>query len=72
MHILLWLAANGTAAVEFTGVPYRGGTEQKIRKYLINNNYVDAVIQLPPNLFFGTGIATCIIVIQARQRHFVY
>lgn len=48
MHILSWLAVNGTAAiVEFPGVLYRAGAEQKIRKYLIDNNYVDAVIQPP-------------------------
>ena len=65
MHILSWLAADGTAAiVEFPGVLYRSGSEQKIRKYLVDNNYVDAVIQLPPDLFFGTTIATCIIVLK--------
>lgn len=65
MHILSWLAVNGTAAiVEFPGVLYRGGAEQKIRKYLIDNNYVDAVIQLPADLFFGATIATCIIVLK--------
>jgi len=69
MHMLSWLAVNGTAAiVEFPGVLYRGGAEQKIRKYLIDNNYVDAVIQLPPDLFFGTGIATCIIVLKKSKR----
>lgn len=68
MHILSWLAVNGTAAiVEFPGVLYRGGAEQKIRKYLIENNYVDAVIQLPPDLFFGTTIATCIIVLKKSK-----
>ena len=68
MHILSWLAVNGTAAfVEFRGVLYRGGAEQKIRKYLIDNNYVDAVIQLPPDLFFGTTIATCIIVLKKSK-----
>lgn len=68
MHMLSWLAVNGTAAiVEFPGVLYRGGAEQKIRKYLIDNNYVDAVIQLPPDLFFGTTIATCIIVIKKSK-----
>ncbi len=68
MHILSWLAVNGTAAiVEFPGVLYRGGAEQKIRKYLIDNNYVDAVIQLPPDLFFGTGIATCIVVLKKSK-----
>ena len=69
MHILSWLAVNGTAAiVEFPGVLYRGGAEQKIRQYLIDNNYVDAVIQLPPDLFFGTTIATCIIVLKKSKR----
>ncbi|MBN2176027.1 MAG: type I restriction-modification system subunit M [Demequinaceae bacterium] len=68
MHMLSWLAVNGTAAiVEFPGVLYRGGAEQKIRKYLIDNNYVDAVIQLPPDLFFGTTIATCIIVLKKSK-----
>jgi type I restriction enzyme M protein len=68
MHILSWLAVNGTAAiVEFPGVLYRGGAEAKIRKYLIDNNYVDAVIQLPPDLFFGTTIATCIIVLKKSK-----
>ncbi|MGO2746778.1 type I restriction-modification system subunit M [Microbacterium sp.] len=68
MHILSWLAVNGTAAiVEFPGVLYRGGAERKIRKYLIDNNYVDAVIQLPPDLFFGTPIATCIVVLKKSK-----
>ena len=68
MHILSWLAVDGTAAiVEFPGVLYRGGAERKIRQYLIDNNYVDAVIQLPPDLFFGTTIATCIIVLKKSK-----
>ncbi|MGH8963056.1 MAG: type I restriction-modification system subunit M [Jatrophihabitantaceae bacterium] len=68
MHMLSWLAVNGTAAiVEFPGVLYRGGAEQKIRTYLVDNNYVDAVIQLPPDLFFGTTIATCIIVLKKSK-----
>ena len=68
MHILSWLAVNGTAAiVEFPGVLYRGGAEQKIRKYLIDNNFVDTVIQLPPDLFFGTTIATCVIVLKRSK-----
>ncbi|MDR0414320.1 MAG: type I restriction-modification system subunit M, partial [Prevotellaceae bacterium] len=68
MHMLSWLATNGTAAiVEFPGVLYRGGAEQKIRKYLIDNNYIDCVIQLPANLFFGTSIATCIIVLKKSK-----
>jgi type I restriction enzyme M protein len=68
MHMLSWLAVNGTAAiVEFPGVLYRGGAEQKIRKYLIDNNYIDAVIQLPPDLFFGTTIATCVVVLKKSK-----
>jgi type I restriction enzyme M protein len=68
MHILSWLAVNGTAAiVEFPGVLYRGGAEAKIRKYLIDNNYVDAVIQLPQDLFFGTSIATCVVVLRKSK-----
>src|SRR5699024_6571573 len=69
MHMLSWLAVNGTAAiVQFPGVLYRGGAEKKIRKYLIDNNYVDAVIQLPPDLFFGTTIATCILVLKKSKK----
>ncbi|MBF6097832.1 type I restriction-modification system subunit M [Nocardia cyriacigeorgica] len=68
MHILSWLAVNGTAAiVEFPGVLYRPGSERKIRKYLVDNNYVDTVIQLPPDLFFGTTIATCVIVLKKSK-----
>lgn len=69
MHILSWLSTRGTAAiVEFPGVLYRGGAEAKIRKYLIDNNFVDAVIQLPPDLFFGTGISTCIVVLKKSKK----
>ncbi|MRS04929.1 type I restriction-modification system subunit M, partial [bacterium] len=69
MHMLSWLSTSGTAAiVEFPGVLYRGGAEQKIRKYLVDNNYLDAVIQLPPDLFFGTTIATCIIVLKKSKK----
>src|SRR5574343_335959 len=69
MHMLSWLSTSGTAAiVEFPGVLYRGGAEQKIRKYLVDNNYIDAVIQLPPDLFFGTTIATCIIVLKKSKK----
>jgi type I restriction enzyme M protein len=68
MHMLSWLAVNGTAAiVEFPGVLYRGGAEQKIRKYLVDNNYIDTVIQLPADLFFGTTIATCIVVLKKSK-----
>ena len=65
MHSLSWLAEGCRAAIVcFPGVMYRGGAEKKIRKYLIGNNYVDCVIQLPSNLFFGTSIATCIMVLK--------
>lgn len=68
LHMLSWLAVNGTAAiVEFPGVLYRSGAKQKIRQYLIDNNYVDTVIQLPPDLFFGTPIATCILVLKKSK-----
>lgn len=68
MHMLSWLSADGTAAiVEFPGVLYRGGAERKIRRYLVENNFVDTVIQLPENLFFGTTIATCIIVLKRSK-----
>jgi len=65
MHSLSWLAPNGSAAIVcFPGIMYRSGAEQKIRKYLIDNNFIDCVIQLPSNLFFGTSIATCIMVLK--------
>ena len=68
MHMLSWLSTEGTAAiVEFPGILYRGGAEQKIRKYLVQNNFVDTVIQLPSNLFFGASIATCIIVLKKNK-----
>lgn len=68
MHSLAWLASNGTAAIVcFPGVMYRGGAEKKIRQYLIDNNFIDAVIQLPSNLFFGTSIATCIMVLKRNK-----
>lgn len=69
LHILNWLSTSGTAAiVEFPGVLYRGGAEAKIRKYLVDNNFVDAVIQLPPDLFFGTTISTCIVVLRKSKK----
>jgi type I restriction enzyme M protein len=69
LHMLSWLSTSGTAAiVEFPGVLYRGGAEQKIRKYLIDNNYIDAIIQLPADLFFGTTIGTCIMVLKKSKR----
>ena len=68
MHSLSWLASNGTAAIVcFPGIMYRGGAEKKIRKYLVDNNFIDCVIQLPSNLFFGTSIATCIMVLKKNK-----
>ena len=69
MHSLAWLAPNGTAAIVcFPGIMYRGGAEQKIRKYLVDNNFIDCIIQLPSNLFFGTSIATCIMVMKKGKK----
>lgn len=68
MHSLAWLATNGIAAIVcFPGIMYRGGAEKKIRQYLIDNNYVGTIIQLPSNLFFGTSIATCIMVLRKSK-----
>jgi len=68
MHSLDYLSEKGRAAiVTFPGIFYRGGAEQKIRKYLIDSNRVEAVIQLPPNLFYGTSIATCILVLAKNK-----
>lgn len=69
MHSLSWLAPSGTAAIVcFPGIMYRGGAEQKIRKYLIDNNYIDCIIQLPANLFFGATISTCIMVMKRNKQ----
>lgn len=69
MHSLAWLATNGVASIVcFPGILYRGGAEQKIRKYLIDNNFIDCIIQLPDNLFFGTSIATCIMVLKKSKK----
>ena len=69
MHSLSWLATNGTASIVcFPGILYRGGAEQTIRKYLIANSFVDCIIQLPDNLFFGTPIATCIMILKKSKK----
>lgn len=69
MHSLHHLSAIGTAAiVEFPGVLYRSGAEQKIRKYLVDANVVDTIIQLPEDLFYGTSIGTCIIVLKKNKK----
>lgn len=68
MHILDALADNGTAAiVEFPGILYRGGAEQKIRKYLVDHNYIETIIQLPENMFYGVSIATCILILNRNN-----
>ncbi|GED24838.1 type I restriction-modification system subunit M [Brevibacillus agri] len=68
MHCLSWLATDGTAAIVcFPGILYRGGAEKKIRQYLIDNNFIDCIIQLPSNLFFGTSIATCVMVLKKSK-----
>ena len=69
MHSLSWLAPNGTASIVcFPGIFYRGGAEKKIRQYLVDNNFIDTIIQLPDNLFFGTSIATCIMVLKRNKK----
>ncbi|MCH5171549.1 MAG: type I restriction-modification system subunit M [Erysipelotrichales bacterium] len=68
MHSLSWLSTSGVASIVcFPGIMYRGGAEQKIRKYLVDNNYIDCIIQLPDNLFYGTSIATCIMVLKKSK-----
>lgn len=68
LHALSYLSAKGRAAiVSFPGIFYRGGAEQKIRQYLVDNNYVETVIALAPNLFFGTSIAVNILVLSKHK-----
>lgn len=68
MHILSYLSSKGTAAVVcFPGIFYRGGAEKTIRKYLVDNNYIHTIINLPDNLFFGTSIATTILVLAKNK-----
>lgn len=68
LHALSYLSARGRAAIVcFPGIFYRGGAEQKIRKYLVDGNFVETVIGLPPNLFYGTGIAVNILVLSRHK-----
>lgn len=68
LHCLSYLSVKGRAAIVcFPGIFYRGGAEQKIRKYLIDNNFVETVISLAPNLFFGTSIAVNILVLSKHK-----
>jgi type I restriction enzyme M protein len=69
LHALSYLSSKGRAAlVCFPGIFYRGGAEQKIRKYLVDNNFVESVISLAPNLFFGTTIAVNILVLSKSKK----
>ncbi len=68
MHALNHLSSKGRAAIVcFPGIFYRSGAEKTIRKYLIDNNFIDCIIQLPENLFFGTSIATCVLVLAKNK-----
>lgn len=68
MHSLNHLSNRGRAAIVcFPGIFYRGGAEKKIRQYLVDNNFVEAIIQLPDNLFYGTSIATCILILAKNK-----
>ena len=68
LHSLSWLKTNGTAAIVcFPGIMYRSGAEQKIRKYLVDNNFVDCVIQLTDNLFFGASISVCLLILKKNK-----
>ena len=68
LHALSYLSGKGRAAIVcFPGIFYRGGAEQKIRQYVVNNNYVESVIALAPNLFYGTSIAVCILVLSKHK-----
>jgi type I restriction enzyme M protein len=68
LHVLSYLSSKGRAAIVcFPGIFYRGGAEQKIRQYLIDNNYVESVISLAPNLFYGTTIAVTILVLSKHK-----
>jgi type I restriction enzyme M protein len=68
LHALSYLSGKGRAAIVcFPGIFYRGGAEQKIRKYLVDNNYVESVIAVAPNLFFGTSIAVTLLVLSKNK-----
>jgi type I restriction enzyme M protein len=68
LHALSYLSSKGRAAIVcFPGIFYRGGAEQKIRQYLVDNNYVETIISLAPNLFYGTSIAVTILVLAKNK-----
>ena len=69
LHALSYLSSKGRAAIVcFPGIFYRGGAEQKIRQYLVDNNYVETIISLAPNLFYGTSIAVTILVLAKNKK----
>lgn len=69
MHSLSWLSNEGSAAIVcFPGILYRGGREKTIRKYLVERNFVDAIIQMPANLFYGTSIQTCLMILRKAKK----
>jgi type I restriction enzyme M protein len=68
LHALSYLSSKGRAAIVcFPGIFYRGGAEQKIRKYLVDNNFVETIISIAPNLFFGTSIAVTLLVLSKHK-----
>lgn len=69
LHCLSYLSSKGRAAIVcFPGIFYRGGAEQKIRKYLVDNNFVESVISVAPNLFYGTSIAVTLLVLSKNKK----
>jgi type I restriction enzyme M protein len=68
LHVLSYLSSKGRAAIVcFPGIFYRGGAEQKIRKYLVDNNFVETIISVAPNLFYGTSIAVTLLVLSKHK-----
>ena len=68
LHALSYLSSKGRAAIVcFPGIFYRGGAEQKIRKYLVDNNFVETIISIAPNLFYGTSIAVTLLVLSKHK-----
>ena len=69
LHALHYLSPKGRAAIVcFPGIFYRGGAEQKIRKYLVDNNFVESIISVAPNLFYGTSIAVTLLVLSKNKK----
>ena len=69
LHALSYLSSKGRAAIVcFPGIFYRGGAEQKIRKYLVDNNFVESIISVAPNLFYGTTISVTLLVLSKNKK----